>query len=93
MRVYYLEPKDGDVSDPRWAATAVQEGCWVRANSEDLARRQVESSTHTMMKRNPGWPILFSPWRDPKLTDCRPDIPRLNVPEGIIVTAGGKTFS
>ena len=93
MPVFYLEPKARDVSDPRWDATALREGCWVQAETEDHARQEVDQRTHTMIVRRPGWPLLFSPWRDPKLTDCRPDAPDLEVPEGIVITASGKTFS
>jgi hypothetical protein len=91
--VYYLEPKDEGLSDPRWTATALKEGCWVRADTEDLARTVVDHATHTMVARKQGWPLLFSPWRDPTLTDCRLETPNVIVPRGIIVTRGGKTFS
>jgi hypothetical protein len=64
----------------------------VQAETEDDARQQGDQITQTMIERKPGWPLLFSPWRDPKLTVCCPEKPDLRVPMGVVVTAGGKTF-
>jgi hypothetical protein len=36
---------------------------------------------------------LYSPWLNAHLTDCRPDNPSIDVPEGTIVTVSGKTIS
>jgi hypothetical protein len=40
MPIFYLEPKDGVTSDPRWAATSLREGCWIDASTESDARRR-----------------------------------------------------
>ena len=93
MQIFYLEPKDGDTSSPRWATSTLQEGCWVLARSEEHARQFVGQATVKMVDMKPGEPILYSPWPDSSLVECRPDNPGLDIPEGIIVTVSGKTIS
>jgi hypothetical protein len=93
MPIFYLEPRDGVTSDLRWEATTLREGCWTDAGSEADARQAVALLTIQMIDFRPGEKTLISPWYDPALTDCRPDKPPLQVPEGIIVTVTGRTIS
>lgn len=93
MPIYRLEPIPGTRDDAAWQATYLHEGCWVLATSPDDARSQVELATLTMTDRRPGEKALFSPWRNDRLTECRVDNPALDMREGIIVTAGGRTIS
>ncbi len=93
MPIFYLEPRDGDTSHPRWAATTLKEGCWVLAQSEEDARMLVQQATLKMVDFKPGEPILYSPWMDGRLTECHPDAPHLDIREGIILTVSGKTIS
>jgi hypothetical protein len=92
MPIFCLQPVD-DTSDPRWEATSLKEGCWVRAETENEARAAVELATQRMVDHDPAKGILYSPWQDAKLTTCWPDSPSITVPEGIIVTVSGKTIS
>ena len=86
MRTFYLEPKDGDTSDPNWAATSLKEGCWVKAESESNARRLVELAGLKTMEIRPGQMIiLHSPWLDPELTSCEPTDAGPDIIEGVIL--------
>jgi hypothetical protein len=49
MPTFYLEPKNGDISDPSWEASYLKEGCWVEAKTEELARSHVEGATLRML--------------------------------------------
>ena len=89
-RVYRLDPTEEGRSDPRWAATSLKEGCWVRAESEALARKTVEVATISIAAGQ----SLYSPWIDPELTSCDVDsAPPGNIPPGVVLTEGGRTFS
>jgi hypothetical protein len=92
MPVFRLEPVDGDTTNPRWETTNLREGCWVQAASEEFARKMVERLTVQNVASKPGG-VLYTPWTDPSLTECRIDYPHIEVPDGIIVTVGGKTIS
>jgi hypothetical protein len=91
MPVFYLEPHDGDIRDPRWAMTTLKEGCWVSAPTTEIARLIVQQATIKLLDLQPHEPLL-SPWLNDRLTDCRPDSRALTVPDGIIVTVSGKTI-
>jgi hypothetical protein len=93
MQIYYLEPKNDDTSDPRWEATFLREGCWVAAGSETLARAKVQLATLKPVPWDPEQKMLYSPWPEPRLADCWIDNrPNVRVPDGVIVTLGGKTI-
>jgi hypothetical protein len=91
MPLFYLEPKDDDISDPRWATTTLKEGCWVAAPTEAVARLIVQQATIKLLDLQPD-ELLYSPWLDEQLTDCRPDSSALAIPHGSIVTVSGKTI-
>lgn len=44
-------------------------------------------------RRIPEQARRLTPWLNAHLTDCRPDNPPVEVPEGIIVTVTGKSIS
>jgi hypothetical protein len=91
MPVFYLEPKNGDTTDPSWEASYLKEGCWTEAATEQLARRQVEGATLKVLSRKPHEPMnIFPPWTQPRLTDCRPDKPPRDIPVGKVLTKSGK---
>jgi hypothetical protein len=93
MLVYYLEPKGGDTRNPRWEATFLKEGCWVIAASEALARAKVQLATIKLAPFRPEQKMLYSPWSEPTLVDCWVDTrPDVDIPQGVIVTLGGKTI-
>jgi hypothetical protein len=94
MPIFYLEPIDEQRGHPRWAATSLAEGCWVYAPDAETARRMVEMATIKMVDMVLGREKLYSPWLDPKLTECRrDDSAPIKVPEdGIIVTRTGRTI-
>jgi hypothetical protein len=93
MPIFFLGPKDGATGHRRWAATSLNEGCWVEAISESEARIIVQQASVKMVDFVPGEPILVSPWLDPNLTDCALAKPPIQVPEGFIVTVTGRTIS
>ena len=93
MRVYRLEPVRDRMDDPRLDVTELKEGCWVLADSEDDARRQVELATMVMVSLKEGEPVLYSPWLDHELTECAPSQAPVEMREGIIVSEGGHTYS
>jgi hypothetical protein len=90
MPIFYLEPRNGDVSDPSWAASNLKEGCWVEAETEAQARLRVEGATLKMLEIKPGRKLIFPPWQQARLTDCRLDDPPQKLPAGKIVTKSGK---
>jgi hypothetical protein len=90
MPIFYLEPKDGNVSDPSWEASYLKEGCWVEARTEELARHKVEGATLRMLDVKPGRPVVFPPWTQPRLTDCKPDEPPRDIPAGKVLTESGQ---
>jgi hypothetical protein len=81
------------MNDPRWTATELKDGCWVRALSQDDARERVSLATVKVVARPPGAGKLRSPWLDPHLTECAPDSPAVYVPDGIVVSVHGRTYS
>ena len=93
MPIFYLEPREGDISHERWAATTLKEGCWIRAPSEEYARRWVQQATIKLIEFQPDTPLVYSPWLDSQFTECRFDTPDFDVPDGVIVTLSGKTIS
>jgi hypothetical protein len=90
MPDFYLEPKGGDTSDPCWEASYLKEGCWIEAGTEELARCRVESATLKMRDMKSDRPIVFSPWIQPRFTDCKLDKPPRFVPAGKVLTESGK---
>jgi hypothetical protein len=95
MECFRLEPVAGTEADARWKATRLREGCWIRAKSEEHARRIVEVATVMVVDRKKGDPALYSPWIDPNLTSCITDEPsgRSISDDGTVVSIGGQTFS
>jgi hypothetical protein len=83
MSTYYLEPRNGDTSDPSWEASSLKEGCWTEADSEELARRQVEQATFNTN-------LVHSPWTQRKLVICRLDQSQKNVPSSQVLSKTGK---
>jgi hypothetical protein len=57
MPFFYLEPKNGDTSDPSWEASYLREGCWTEAVTEELARRRIESASLKMVTRKQHEPM------------------------------------
>jgi hypothetical protein len=92
MPYFYLEPRNGDTSDEAWEGTDCQEGCWTKAETEREARITVEFETLKMRSVRMGRAKIFSPWRQTKLTDCRPDTPPKDIPEGVVLTKSGRTY-
>jgi hypothetical protein len=92
MQIFRLDPVASHLNDPRWTATDLKEGCWVRAQSQDEARRRVTLATVKVVGRTPGADKLLSPWLDPYLTECAPDSPGVYVPDGIVVSVHGRTY-
>ena len=90
MPTYFLEPTNGDTSDPSWEASSLTEGCWTEADSEELARRQVEQATFQLISPKLGTNIVRSPWSQAKLVRCRLDRGRSNVPSSQILSESGK---
>jgi hypothetical protein len=90
MPIFYVEPKDGDTSDPSWATTYIHEGVWLSAHDPDHARMIMQGSTLKMTDVHPGKKILTSPWLNGHLTICKADsLPRA-IPKGKILTKSGK---
>jgi hypothetical protein len=88
MQVYHLEPNNGDTSDPSWEASSLIEGCWIEADTEELARRQVEQATFQPPKLDKD--DVLSPWTQEKLVVCRLDQTRKDVPSGQVLSESGK---
>ena len=91
MQIYRLDPVAGRLSDLRWAATDLKDGCWVKALSQDDARERVTLAT-VVARTPPGADKLLSPWLDPHFTECAPDSPGVYVPDGIVVSVHGRTY-
>jgi hypothetical protein len=93
MPIFYLEPKEGVTSDPRWAATSLREGCWIDASTESDARQAVGIYTTRAAHPGPGQKTLISPWHDPALTHCRPGNSVGHVLDRIILTVNGRIIA
>jgi hypothetical protein len=106
MPIFYLEPREDQRNHPRWAATSLREGCWVAARSGYAARLKVGMATlkercwvvapngyEDRRRMSRDQEKRYSPWLNAHLTDCRPETPPIDVPEGVIVTVSGKTIS
>lgn len=91
--IYRLDPNPDRMADPAWEATNLAEACWVLAQSAGQARMFVELATLRHVERGEGQGIRSSPWRDPSLTSCTPDDPDILIPEGVVVSVGGLTYS
>jgi hypothetical protein len=91
MPIFYLEPRGGDTSDRSWEATYLREGCWTEAKTELVAREKVAGATLQMMDVRRGQPLkVYSPWTQPRLTDCRQEKPPRDIPAGKVLTKSGK---
>ena len=90
MPTYYLEPKNGDTSDPSWEASSLKEGCWTEADSEELARRQVEQATYKAILPKTGSNTVGSPWTRPGLVQCKIDEDQKSVPSSQLLSKSGK---
>lgn len=98
VRIFRLWPLEDRTTDDRdWQASAIRPTtCWVRARNAEEARSLVQQATAAMapVKTTAGIePVSYSPWANHRLTGCAPDEPTIHVPEGIVVTADGKTLS
>ena len=87
MPIFYLEPREGDISHKRWAATTLKEGCWISAPSEEYARRWVQQATIKLIDFQPDTPLVYSPWLDSQFTECRFATPDFDVPETAVVAS------
>lgn len=93
-RIFRLWPVEGSEDHRDWATSTLKPtSCWVRAHNADDARMLLHLATVVAVKVEPGTPARTSPWTNPKLTGCAPDNPRIDVPNGIVVTEGGKTIT
>ena len=90
MPNFYLEPRHYVKSDPRWEASYVCEGCWVVADSAEVARLQLDGATKKIVNMKPGQKIVYSPWIDPTVTTCKEGKPPRNIPNGKVLTRSGK---
>jgi hypothetical protein len=90
MTTYYLEPKNGDTTDPSWEASSLREGCWTEADSEKLARRQVEQATFKAILTKSGQNMVCSPWTQPGLVHCKIDLAQKGVPSSQVLSKSGK---
>jgi hypothetical protein len=90
MSTYYLEPSNGDTSDPSWEASTLTEGCWTEARSEELARRQVEQATFKAILPKLEGNTVRSPWTQPGLVQCRIDESQKSVPSSQVLSKSGK---
>jgi hypothetical protein len=90
MPTYYLEPRNGDISDPSWEASSLTEGCWTAAGTAELARRQVEQATFKPISLRLGREVVRSPWTQDKLVSCNIDQAQKNVPSNQILSKSGK---
>jgi hypothetical protein len=90
MPIFYLEPKHDTKSDPRWEASYVSEGCWVVAESEEVARLRLDGATKRFVDMKPGQKIVYSPWIDPTVTTCKEGKPPRDIPDGKVLTSSGK---
>ena len=77
-------------SDPRWEASYVSEGCWVVAESEEVARLRLDGATKRLVDMKPGQKIVYSPWIDPTVTTCKEGKPLRDIPDGKVLTSSGK---
>jgi hypothetical protein len=95
-RVFRLWPIEDHADDRNWQASALKPTvCWVRARNAEEARAFVQQATIAMVavKAVGIEPVAYSPWVNPRLTGCAPDDPKIQVPEGIVVTADGQTLT
>jgi hypothetical protein len=90
MPIFYLEPKNGDTSDPSWEASSLKEGCWTEAKTTEQARHKVEGASLKMVDMKPGKPVVYSPWIQTRLTDCGLGKPPRDIPAGKVLTKSGK---
>ncbi|MGM4992599.1 hypothetical protein [Tardiphaga sp. 841_E9_N1_2] len=94
MPIYKLQPVKDSLNNDSWAATSLKEECWIDAETEELARVLIEGDTKQMVDVKPGEPMnIYSPWRDPSLTNCAIDNDATFVEEArVIFLAGGKRY-
>jgi hypothetical protein len=90
MPTFYLEPRKGDTTDPSWEASSLMEGCWTEADSEELARRQVEQATFKRTSQEPGAECARSPWAQQSLVQCKLDQAQGTVPSSQVLSKSGK---
>jgi hypothetical protein len=92
MSIFYLEPKDGNTLDPSWAVSSIKEGCWIDAETEELARCRVQGATLIAQDIVPRSTCEghLSPWGNIELTDCKPSHSRQDIPAGKVLTESGK---
>ena len=90
MLIFYLEPKHDTKSDLRWEASCVSGGCWVVAESVEVARPRLDGATKRFVDMKPGQKIVYSPWIDPTVTTCKEGKPPRDIPDGKVLTSSGK---
>lgn len=91
MPIFYLEPKNDALGDHSWQASNFKGGCWIEAETEEVARLRVQGATQKMLDVKPYQPLnIFSPWTQRAITDCRIDKPPRDIPAGKILTKSGQ---
>lgn len=93
MKIFFLEPIEERLQDASWEASSIRESCWMKAENEGHARFLVGQITTRFYDRRDDAKPLYSPWLDSRLTTCAEASPSIEVPDGILVTAGGQTLS
>jgi hypothetical protein len=89
MPNFYLEPKAGHTHDPSWAVSCIKEGCWIEAETEELARLRVQGAT-LLAQDMVSSERLFSPWTNAELTDCTLSEPPRQIPAEKVLSKSGK---
>ncbi len=90
MTIYRLTSVETTQNHPRWQASTLRGPIWLKAASEDAARKMVQDASLKLTQEIPGKPPLLSPWIDARVTECRSDIPHFRVPDEAIVGPRGE---
>jgi hypothetical protein len=92
MAIFVLGPRNGDTSNRRWEASSLKERCWTAAETELVARRQVDVATFEPVDaaepRN-----ASSPWTDPQMTYCDVDPNPPAVPVNSVLSEKGAVIA
>jgi hypothetical protein len=93
MPIFRFDPISESSNDRRWQTSKICEPFWIKAHTENEAREMASLILVSLAEIRPGKPVVYSPWLDPKFSDCVLDDPKTEVPDGIIVTVAGHTHS
>jgi len=91
MPIFRLDPIEHKRDELDWRATLITDTCWTRAHDSYEARFNVMGASMRMYERESR--TLHNPWGEASLTTCAEDNQGIDVPEGVVVTAGGHTFT